>query len=103
METTTSKAGLNNERYKWGAKACLVLLLLYIVIQLIDVFRTRHQLESPLIPKSLIWEINKQFIFNAAVATGAGMIGLLLYFTRKYLFVIILVIVTLIAERYIYI
>jgi len=102
METATSKTGLDNDRYRMGAKVCLALLLLYIVIQVIDIFRAKYQLASPLIPKSTIWEINKQFVFNAAVATGAGIVGLILFSIKKYLFVIILVIVTLIAERYIY-
>jgi hypothetical protein len=103
METATSKSGLDNGRYKKGAQVCLVLLALYIVWQLVDIYRIRYQLDSPLIPKSTIGLINKQFLFRAAVASGAGMVGLSLYFTKKYLVVIILVIVTLIVERYIYI
>jgi hypothetical protein len=88
---------------KKGAKVCLVVLTLYIIGQLGTIFRTRHQLVSPLIPESIIWPINKQFIFTAFVAAIGNMIGLILYFYEKHLLVIILVALTLIAGRFIYI
>lgn len=90
-------------RLKNAAKIALTILLLNIVGQLATVYQTRSQLISPLIPESTIWEINKQFIFHAFVSAIAGVVGLLLYFFDKYLLVIILVALVLIAGRFIYV
>ena len=81
----------------------LILLLLNIVGQLVMVFQTRYQLVSPFIPESAIWSICKQFVFNALIASIVGVIGLILDFFEKHLLVIILVVLTLIAVRFIYI
>lgn len=88
---------------KKGAKVALVILLLNVIRQLAAVYQTKYQLESPLIPESAIWEINKQFIFHAVVSAIASVVGLLLYFFAKYLWVIILVVLILIADQYIYV
>jgi len=105
METekgmTKARAGKN--RLKKGAKVCLVVLSLYIVGQLVTVYQTRYQLVSPLIPERTIWDINKQFIFKALVASVMFLIALILYFFERHLLVIILAAITLIAGRFIYI
>jgi len=85
------------------ARVSLVVLLFSIVRQLILVFQTWYQLVSPLIPKSFIWEIDKQFIFLACISTVCGLVGLIFYYYKKYLWIIILVVLTLVSERYIYI
>lgn len=92
-----------NNRLKTGAKIALTILLLNVVGQLAKVYQTRYQLISPLIPESTIWDINKQFIFHAIVSAIASVAGLLLYFFDKYLLVIILVALVLIADRFIYV
>ena len=97
------KAHKGNDNLKKGAKVALVILLLNVVGQLATVYQTRYQLVSPLIPESTIWEINKQFIFHAIVSAIASIIGLLLYFFDKYLLVIILVALVLLADRFIYV
>jgi hypothetical protein len=88
---------------KTAAEISLVVLLLSIVGQLIAVYQTRYQLVSPLIPESAIWEICKQFIFTALISAIVSIIGLIFYFFEKYLWIIILVALTLVSERYIYI
>lgn len=98
--TQTSRKKKN---LKVAAKISLVVLLLSIVGQLISVYQTRYQLVSPLIPESTIWEITKQFIFIALVSAVCNIVGLILYFYEKYLWLIILVGLTLISERFIYI
>ena len=105
METEQQiiKAHKRNDNLKKGAKVALVILLLNVVGQLATVYQTRYQLVSPLIPESTIWEINKQFIFHAIVSAIASIVGLLLYFFDKYLLVIILVALVLIADRFIYV
>jgi len=88
---------------KIGAKISLVTLSLYIIAQLASAFQTRSRLPSPLIPASVIWAINKQFVFIALVASVANVGALLLYFFERYLMVIFLTVVSLIISRYIYI
>ena len=87
---------------KIAAKISLVVLLLSVVEQFISIYQTNYQLVSPLIPQSLIWEISKQFIFKAFILTISCIIGLLFYFYDKYLWVTFLVVLTLIASRFIY-
>lgn len=105
METDKAIIQTNSRKVnlKKGAKVALVVLLLNIVGQLASVYQTRYQLISPLIPESTIWEINKQFIFHAIVFAGVSIAGLLLYFFDKYLLVIVMVALTLIADRFIYV
>src|SRR5688572_1224636 len=105
METEQQriKASKRKDNLKKGAKISLTVLLLYVVGQLAAVYQTRYQLVSPIIPESTIWEINKQFIFTAFVSAIISVVGLILYFFDKYLLVIVLVVLTLIANRFIYI
>lgn len=95
--------GPRDRRLKKGAIACIVLLALAIIAQLFHIWQTWYELESPLVPRSLVQEINKQFIFKAVVAAVVLLIVLALYYFKRHLLVIILVILTLIASRYIYI
>jgi hypothetical protein len=90
------------ESLKKGAKVALVILLLNVVGQLATVYQTRFQLVSPLIPESVIWEINKQFIFNGIVSAIASVVALFLYFFDKYLLVIILVAFIFITTSFIH-
>lgn len=101
METNEKVIGLNAGNYnlKKGAKLALIILLLNVVFQLAAVYQTRYQLASPLIPDNMIWQVNKEFIFHAMVSAIASIIVLLFYFFDKYLFVIILVTMVLIADR----
>jgi hypothetical protein len=88
---------------KAGAKISLLILLLSVACQFISIYQTNCQLISPIIPKSTVWEISKQFIFIAFVLTVSSIIALLLYFYEKYIVVIILAVLTLVASRFIYI
>jgi uncharacterized membrane protein len=105
METEEGMTKLSaaKSRLKKGAIVSLVVLSLYICGEVLSIYRTKYQLESPFIPERVIGEINKQFIFKGIVASLMFVIALVLYFFERYLFVIILVIVKLIAGRYIYI
>lgn len=105
METEQQriKASKRKDNLKKGAKISLTVLLFYVVGQLAAVYQTRYQLVSPIISESAIWEISKQFIFTAFVSAIISVVGLILYFFDKYLLVIVLVVLTLIANRFIYI
>lgn len=103
LTTASYMKDTKQDRLKTGAKIALTILLVNVVAQLAAVYQTRYQLNSPLIPESTIWKINKQFIFNATLTAAAGVIGLLLYFFDKYLLVIILAVSIFIAGRFIYV
>ncbi len=81
----------------------LVILLLSIVKQIDSICRTKYVLNSPLVSQNIVEEINKQFIFHAFISAIASIIGFILFSYKKYLWVIILVVLTLVSERYIYI
>lgn len=87
---------------KVGAKISLIVLLLSIIGEYISIYQTQYQLTSPLVPESIIWDITRQFIFKAFISTIISIGGLILYFYEKYLWVIILVLLALIANRFIY-
>jgi hypothetical protein len=105
METkhNVRNAASKKENLKKVASVLLIILSIFIVARLAATFQTSYQLVSPVIPKSAIWDINKQYIFVALVSAIANLIGLVLYFFDKYLIVIILVGLTLIVSNYIYI
>lgn len=88
---------------KKGAKISLIVLLLSVVGEFISIYQTRFQLVSPLISENTIWEINKQFILTAFISTIVSILGLLFYFYQKYLWIIIIIVITLISERFIHI
>jgi hypothetical protein len=90
-----TNASTQKSSLKKGAIVCLVVLCLYMVGQLVAFFQVKYQLTSPFIPKSTIWQIGKQNIFNALMALVIGIIGLILYFFERYVLVIILATVAL--------
>ncbi len=85
-----------------GAKIALVVLLFNVLRHVAAVYRTKLQMVNPLIPESITMEIIKQHVFHATVSTIASIIGLALFFFDKYLLVIILVALTIIADRFVY-
>lgn len=87
---------------KKGAKVSLVILLCSIVGQFISIYQTSHQLVTPLISENTIWEVSKQFVFTAFVFTLTCLVALILYFFDKFLWVIILVVLTLITSRFLF-
>ena len=89
-------------KQKSVAKICLIVLLLFDVWQFVLIYKTNSRLTSPIIPRETIWIISKDFVFIAFVFTVASLIGLLLYFFNKYLWVIIFVVLVLVASRFIY-
>lgn len=90
------------DNLKIGAKISIIVLLLSIIGQFVSFYQTKYQITSPLIPESIIMDIGGQFIFKALTSTVITIGALILYFYQKYLLIIILVVLTLIAMRFIY-
>ncbi|HWB94254.1 MAG TPA: hypothetical protein VG605_20510 [Puia sp.] len=81
---------------------CLGLLALFILSQLLSIYETKHELASPLIPKSVIREINEQYLFHAVVSFVMLLIAVGVYLLKRYWWAILLVAITLIGNRYLY-
>lgn len=47
LQKGIATANASKNRVKIGAKVCLIVLLLYIIGQLVDAWRTQYQLVSP--------------------------------------------------------
>ena len=88
--------------HKRASKISLLALLLATIVQFVSVYQTERNLVSPLIPTTLVWDINRQYIFMAFLFTVSSFVGLILYFYDRYLWVIVWVLLILIASRYIY-
>jgi hypothetical protein len=100
--TPKSAQGTVVRRLKASAIVCLALLLLYIIGQLLSFYQTGRQLDSPLIPKSTIEMVNRQYIFHAAVSSIMLVVAVGIYLLKQYWWAILLVAITLVANRYIY-
>lgn len=92
-----------NKKIKNGAKIVLILMLLIVIGELGTTYQAQNQLVSPLIPESLVWDVNKQFVFQAMFFAFVSLVGLLLYFFEKYLYVIFMFIIGLVVSRFIYV
>ena len=84
---------------KIASKVLFIILLLSILQQIIAVWQTRYQLESPLISESVIWEINKHFILNTFIIAIISIICVVFYFYKKFLWIIILVVIALVSVK----
>jgi hypothetical protein len=98
--STTQRTAIR--RLKASAVVCLGLLLLFIISQLLSIYQTRRELISPLIPKSIIDEVNQQYLFHAIVSSVMLVIAVALYLLRRYWWSILLVAITLVGNRYLY-
>lgn len=96
------KTDTADQKWHLASKVALVVLNFFLLLQFVNMYQTAYQLVTPLIPKSIIWEINRQYAFVAFVLTGVNIISLLLFFWKKHIAVVIVVAIALIASRYIY-
>jgi hypothetical protein len=98
--STTQRTAIR--RLKASAVVCLGLLLLFIISQLLSIYQTKRELISPLIPKSIIDEVNQQYLLHAIVSSVMLVIAVALYLLRRYWWSILLVAITLVGNRYLY-
>lgn len=93
---TTSKSNI-------VSKITLTTGTLATVLQFIYIRQNSYTLDSIMIPKTMIWEVNKQHIFFAFILTLGNFCGLLLYFFKRYLWAVVIVLISLLVIRYVYI
>ncbi len=91
------------ERRKLLAQIALIVVTLATVLQFIYIRQNSYTLDSVIIPKTMIWEVNKQHIFFAFILTVGNLCGLILFFFKRYLWTVALILISLIVIRYVYV
>jgi hypothetical protein len=89
-------------RLKICAIVSLCLLGLFIVGQILNIYQTRQDLASPLIPEILVRQINQQYVLHAVVSSIMLLIAVAMYLFRRYWWTILLVAITLVGNQYVY-
>src|SRR4030095_3290877 len=97
MEITDQKI------HRIAAKLTLILTIILALAQLFSIYQNKRQLVSPVVPQNLVWTINKQFAFKAAVYFLTFIVGLVLYLKAKFVWAIILAVAAILITRFIYI
>ncbi|MDI3319287.1 hypothetical protein [Pinibacter soli] len=92
-----------DERQKLLAQIALIVATLASVLQFIYIRQNSYTLDSVIIPKTMIWEVNKQHIFFAFILTIGNLCGLILFFLQRYLWTVAVILISLIAIRYVYV
>src|ERR1700712_3430601 len=91
------------ERHKLLAQISLIVLLFATLLQFVYIRQNSYSLDSIIIPKTIIWEVNKQHILFAFILTVGNLAGLMSYFFKRYLWTVAVILISLVAIRYVYI
>jgi hypothetical protein len=83
-----------------AAKVLLIIVLLLIATDIGTFFQTEYQLVSPLIPKGIIVEISRPYLFASLISVTAVIAALIFYFFSRYLFTIVICGVALVWHFY---
>jgi hypothetical protein len=100
MNKTAIKARATR-RLKICAIVCLCLLGLFIIGQILNIYQTRRELVSPLIPDILVRQINQQYVLHAVVSSIMLLISVTIYLLKRYWWTILLVAITLVGNQYV--
>ncbi|TCZ73471.1 hypothetical protein [Flaviaesturariibacter aridisoli] len=82
-----------------AARILLGLLFLLVGLQLFAYFRTRYELESPLIPVSIVRSLSRPFLVSAAFLLASGLAAAALLYQRKYRAVLVLCVLVLLLNQ----
>jgi hypothetical protein len=96
MDNTAIKARATR-RLKACTIGCLGLLGLFIISQLLSSYQTRKV--SPMIPDTVIQQINQQYLLHAVVSSIMLLIAVGLYLLKRYWWAILLVAITLVGNQ----
>lgn len=91
------------ERQNLLAQIALLVLSIATLLQFVYIRQNSYSLDSVIIPKTMIWEINKQHILFAFILTIGNLAGLITYFFRRYLWTVAVILVCIVAVRYVYV
>jgi hypothetical protein len=86
--------------YEWGSRILLTIHLYLSLAGYISFLEIKHQLDTPLIPKSMVNLIAAPHVYTSLTLGVAFFIALWLYFLRKKLPVIIICVLSIIAYQF---
>lgn len=87
---------LSHKRY---AKASLCSILILVLLCYVKILQTDYQILSPLIPQSVVLQINKPIVIGGLIASILSIIGLVLFFHEKYRLVILAAVVAILSHN----
>jgi hypothetical protein len=99
MDKTAIRARATR-RLKICAIACMGLLLLFIISELLLICQTRRESTSPLIPDAVVRQISQQYLLHAVVSSIMLLIAVGIYLLKRYWWAILLVAITLVGNQY---
>jgi len=75
---------MNKEkRIDWICRILITIQLILVITGYISLLQTKYQLESPLIPQSLVYEISYPNLAASLITSGFMIMTLWLYFLNK--------------------
>ena len=75
---------MNKEkRIDWICRILITIQLILVITGYISLLQTKYQLESPLIPQSLVYEISYPNLIASLITSGFMIMTLWLYFLNK--------------------
>ena len=87
-------------RLKTCAIVCLGLLALFTINDLLRIYQTRRELSIPLIPDTVVQQINQSYLQHAVVSSIMLLIAVGMYLLKRYWYAILLVAITLVGNPY---
>ena len=89
-------------RLKICAIVSLCMLGLFIAGQILNIYQTRQDLASPLIPDIVVRQINQQYALHAVVSSIMLLFAVAIYLFKRYWWTILLVAITLVGNQYVH-
>lgn len=90
-------------RLDWIYRVVFTINLLVVVGGYISYFQAKHQLISPLIPRSILYDITDQYMKASLVSSGLMLAGFWLYSFQKRIAAIVLSILSIAAFEIVFI
>lgn len=85
--------------YKRYAKASLLAILILVILCYVEILQTDYQLISPLVPSSVVLQINKPIVISGLICSLLSIVGLVLFFYKKYQLVILAAVIAILIHN----
>lgn len=89
------------QKQKLLAQIALIVLSIATLIQFTYIRQNSYSLDSVIIPKIMIWDVNKQHVLFTFILTVGNLTGLIMYFFKRYLWTVAVILICLVAIRYV--
>lgn len=71
------------KRIDWVCRILITLQFILVIRGYVALLQTKYQLDSPLIPQSLVYEISYPNLITSLIASGFMLVTIWLYFLNK--------------------